>query len=526
MEEHNEWLDRLAALTDAPATAGGGESARDVDVDNFGAVPAHNRNARPKALQALVVKIRQARTGTRNLTRDYLRIAAGEARLGYYPFTTAVSQIKAAAKDSYAARGEPQSFDQSDFRRLVSNAVRCAMNRSLEDIQAEANRTYGSRHDSQINTGDMAAVVRHLHAITSESERHKPDHRVSQRIRFPGVTAAALAEPIPPMSWLIRNVWPQRSAGVLAGEKKTFKTWNLQAMAIAVAAGLPYLDEFVVPTTGPVLYLCGEGGRDGFANRHQVIGARYRIRNDDLASLPFMAEFDTDELTSPELLDGLARHLDELQPALVIVDPLYAYHPSTVEASNLYARGPMLARLREIVEGYAALVIGDHFKKSATGFDLDNISMAGVGQWADSWGLQRHRQVPDLAGNVYRLEAEFCTRRGGGSRWEIDWALERDPHPDHVAWQSCDWAVRSASTGLKHGQDNVEARVMAVITDRPFQLTRRELIGVVGIRKDAVLSAVRRLIQSGDLVEQDPARGRAKVLGPAKPTPSASGHTA
>ena len=76
---------------------------------------------------------------------------------------------------------------------------------------------------------------------------------------------------------------------------------------------------------------------------------------------------------------------------------------------------PMLAKLRELIEGQAALAIGDHFKKN-TGdtFDLDHISMAGCAQWSDTWILQRHRADPDLVRNDYHLEVEFSTRRSGG----------------------------------------------------------------------------------------------------------------
>ena len=89
----------------------------------------------------------------------------------------------------------------------------------------------------------------------------------------------------------------------------------------------------------------------------------------------------------------MKRHLDELQPKLVILDPLYAYHPSDVEVQNVYARGPMLANLRELIGDEAALIVGDHFNKTAgSRFDLDNIAQAGMAQWADSWILQKHRE--------------------------------------------------------------------------------------------------------------------------------------
>ena len=73
--------------------------------------------------------------------------------------------------------------------------------------------------------------------------------------RYRLVSARELAEPVRPMRWLVRGIWPERSAGVLAGDKKSMKTWNLQALAIAVAAGTALFDRYHVTSPGPVLYL-------------------------------------------------------------------------------------------------------------------------------------------------------------------------------------------------------------------------------------------------------------------------------
>lgn len=106
---------------------------------------------RPKALDNLVAMVRaiQSGVGTRNATRNALRIAACESRLGFYPLTGAVEQIKAAAVDSYTVRGE--SFDAHiggfEYGRLIANGVGYASSRTLADIDAEARRQYGTNHN-------------------------------------------------------------------------------------------------------------------------------------------------------------------------------------------------------------------------------------------------------------------------------------------------------------------------------------------------------------------------------------------
>ncbi|WP_204807738.1 bifunctional DNA primase/polymerase [Mycobacterium riyadhense] len=104
------------------------------------------RNRRPKALTGPVNFIRKARSGTRNLTRDALRIAASESRVGFYPFSKAVAAIGAAMLESYTQRGEPEKFSQHEFSRLVANGVGYALSRSRSEILTEATGDYRTGH--------------------------------------------------------------------------------------------------------------------------------------------------------------------------------------------------------------------------------------------------------------------------------------------------------------------------------------------------------------------------------------------
>ena len=282
----------------------------------------------------------------------------------------------------------------------------------------------------------------------------------------------------------MRGIWPERSAGVLAGDKKSMKTWNLQAIALAVAAGTALFGKYHVMSSGGVLYLAGEGGSNTFANRHQVIAARYGISTEILRELPFGAEFGVGMLTDSEFTDAVKRHLDELQPKLVILDPLYAYHPNDVEVQNVYARGPMLADLRTLVGDEVALIVGDHFNKNAgKNLDLANIAQAGMAQWADSWILQKHRDAPNLEESKFWLEVETGSRRGGGKHLEVDWTLERDTSdPDVIAWTGVDWEARpmAAKSACGGRADDTAAAILQVIADHPFEMTETQVLAKIG----------------------------------------------
>lgn len=345
--------------------------------------------------------------------------------------------------------------------------------------------------------------------------------------RYRLVSARELAEPVEPMRWLVRGIWPERSAGVLAGDKKSMKTWTLQTIAVAVAAGRSLFEKYHVTSPGPVLYLAGEGGRSTFANRHQVIAARYYIDPEMLRELPFGAEFGVGALDNSEFADAVKRHLDMLQPKLVILDPLYAYHPSDVEVSNLYARGPMLANLRMLIGDEAALIVGDHFNKSAPDrLDLDNVAQAGMAQWADSWILQKHRDAPNLDDDKYWLQVETGTRRGGGKHLEVDWTLDRDKSdPDVIAWTAVDWEARPMAVKSPGSRaDDTMAAILQVVEDHPFEMTETGVLHLVGGNRQKGREAFAALKSNGGIVIKDCAAdegGHQKVRPRVGPGPNA-----
>ncbi|SIJ03577.1 Bifunctional DNA primase/polymerase, N-terminal [Mycobacteroides abscessus subsp. bolletii] len=128
-------------------------------------------NSRPKALAALTRKVAAARAGTRDEVRNTLRIAAGEARIGLYPFEDAIDEIESAARQSYEARGE--DFDTHigphEYNRLVVNGVKFALSRPIEDLRAEANRQFGTDHRDSAGVFDNLTFQRSEPAVDDEA---------------------------------------------------------------------------------------------------------------------------------------------------------------------------------------------------------------------------------------------------------------------------------------------------------------------------------------------------------------------
>ncbi|WP_308213366.1 bifunctional DNA primase/polymerase [Mycobacteroides abscessus] len=128
-------------------------------------------NDRPKALASLTRKVSAARAGTRDEVRNALRIAAGEARIGLYPFAQAIAEIESAARQSYEVRGD--DFDAHigphEYNRLIVNGVKFALSRPIEDLRAEANRQFGTDHRDTAGVFDNLTFQRAAPAVDDEA---------------------------------------------------------------------------------------------------------------------------------------------------------------------------------------------------------------------------------------------------------------------------------------------------------------------------------------------------------------------
>jgi len=271
--------------------------------------------------------------------------------------------------------------------------------------------------------------------------------------------------------------------GVIAGEKKSLKTYLALAIALGVAAGLPVLDHFGCRKRAHVHIYVGEGGQVPYQRRLQRIAKAYGV---NLADLPITVSFETAPLDGSRFLDTLRRDINELSPALVIVDPLYAFHSTKVNASNLYERGVMLNMASSVAaDAGVSLLIVDHFNKSGSGTGLERISQAGMGEWADTWLLLSHHKPPDLEAGEFHLLMEVGSRQWGGRTYEVTFQLGAfdEDTGDHVG--AVEWAVVRTAGLPPAGRGSSAARrteraIFAALDDvDPFTLTKTELKAIV-----------------------------------------------
>lgn len=325
-----------------------------------------------------------------------------------------------------------------------------------------------------------------------------------------------LAEP-DEFAWLIRGLLAEPTYGQIAGEMKTLKSYVGGFIAVGLAAGVPIFGRFTPPEAKPVLVYVGEGGRTLWTRRIRRIARAMGI-DPDISGLE--VSFDVAPIGSPMFQESLRRDLDELQPGLLLADPYYTFHGTATRASDLHQEGSLLTQLSApCMEADASLLVTNHYNQTGTGMSLKRITMAGSGEWADSWLLLAHREAPDVEVGRFQLTLEVGSRQWGGRSWELDLDIghfdeDTGTHDGEITWdlRPAAGSGTQGDTGRKNSSvDKARHRILEALADQPWKLTKTELRTVVGGNRDSFHKALNDLIDSDRIVHDKRRRNEAGI---------------
>jgi len=300
-------------------------------------------------------------------------------------------------------------------------------------------------------------------------------------------SAAELALPVGPLEFLVTGLLARPTYGQIAGELKTLKSHVATSLALGVASGTRVLGYFDVPEPAPVLSYVGEGGAKPYRRRIQAMAAAMGL---DLGTLPLEVSFDVAPIQSAEFRGSLERDLRDLRPGLVLIDPYYAYHGSQSSAANLYEEGELLSGLSSTCLGAeASLMMVNHFNQTGRGGGLKRITMAGSGEWVDSWILLSHRTQPRVPTGEFFLKLEIGSRQWGGAEFALDLEVGSfDPvtgsHDGPMRWSVQPMTTAAADEGWQ--------TVLDILADQPWRQTKTGLAAKFGGNQQGA----RRLIEA------------------------------
>jgi len=284
----------------------------------------------------------------------------------------------------------------------------------------------------------------------------------------------------PHPGFLARPVWPADAYGVIGAEAKLGKTWMVGDLIVSVASDGVWLEQFPVERPGVVVAFLGEGGPRKMLRRFRAIGAAKNVAVEDL---PIHLSMRVPHLTNKEHIDEITRKVVELQPVLVVVDPLYLAARGA-KGSDLYAMGEHLETVQHVTQSVgAALVVVHHFNQTGSGTGSGRLSGAGPAEWGrvlvSASAVAKHTDNKTQATTAtIRLEFtgdeipetthHFCRKV---------WAEDPDKLDSRLHY-----LIGGVTQEQAQAADDPKAKVLRVVWESPFQLTKEEIVKAVGGR--------------------------------------------
>jgi len=179
-------------------------------------------------------------------------------------------------------------------------------------------------------------------------------------------------------SWMVEGFWTRKSHGIIAGEPKSFKSTLILDMAVSVASGKKFLNQFPVIDTGPVLMVQNENApwimKDrlikirsdrGLVGEVTKVHGIYEVKFPVRLPLYYINQqgFNFNEPFHRKILDKI---MSRIQPRMVIFDPLYLMFDGDVNQSK--DLNPILNWLLNLKTKHdCSLALIHHWKKGTQG---------------------------------------------------------------------------------------------------------------------------------------------------------------
>jgi len=186
----------------------------------------------------------------------------------------------------------------------------------------------------------------------------------------------------PPTPIIDDGILLEESLLLISAEKKVGKSMLGYNIAIAISEGINFAF-FKVPKPRSVLYMTAEGGQYPNEERIRKMGDCKNFSNENLTVVFNPKTLFDDE----EKLEEFKALLDDVQPEVVIVDPLIRFHQQDENSSSGMTK--IFGILRALMEEYSfALIIIHHLGKD--GSRLARGSSAILGEYDSSIVLSKN----------------------------------------------------------------------------------------------------------------------------------------
>lgn len=293
--------------------------------------------------------------------------------------------------------------------------------------------------------------------------------------------------------FLIDRVLVRGQPGVVGGRSKTLKTSLLVDLVASLGSGTPFLGQFQTQRARVAFW----SGESGAATIRAKAAAVAKGRGFDLNETEIFLNFDLPKLARADDLLVLADLIADRGIEVAIIDPLYLslLDASTAgQASNVFAMGAALQPLSELTSATGCtILLCHHFRKGGSDPDepaaLEELSQAGVGEWARQWLLLARRSAYQGDGRH-----ELWLRAGGSAGHAGLYALdvdEGDPETFQTGGRRWEVSISSANDARQQAQQDAANRKAARLAEQDTEDRRRMLEALRRFPQGDTLRAIR-----------------------------------
>lgn len=287
---------------------------------------------------------------------------------------------------------------------------------------------------------------------------------------------------------VVAELIPRCSVAILAGDSGIGKSALVYQLAIAVAAGVPFLD--FKTHRGNVVYMDSENGlnnanriTDSISRHLQLPGPPKNLTYHDQSSLAH----ERDPFAT------LGKIIERCEPILTLIDSLRAFAPDA-EKDNSRA-GAFLNGLRSLAKNYSTSILMVHhlrkpneqqgkvWLKNTSIFDWVNAASGAkalINQSDVRLGIDRLSDVEGEDGAL--IIKAFCRVQGVIGPLYLQRILDPDGHPLGY--------VRSSAVELLENDD--QSKAYKALPGKPHVLTFKEIMQAYGRRDEATMGFIRK----------------------------------
>lgn len=278
--------------------------------------------------------------------------------------------------------------------------------------------------------------------------------KIEPRLRL--MTSSELAMADLSVDWFVKSVLIKGQPMIVGGMSKTLKTSLMVDLAISVASGTDFLNEFET-TNCNVLFISGESGLATLRAKANAICINRGISLEQIDNSLIWCD------TIPTLTNGA--DLDELEQIfikheidLILVDPVYLALGGGDDMNNVMAQGEKLRTFSNLCQASdVTAILCHHAKKTIVHnnpMELNDLAGAGFQEFARQWFLINRREAWD--NGSHKLWINYGGSYGHGRTMAID-IDEGQFDPEDQNWRCWDLTVMDVTEARKSAQERTKA---------------------------------------------------------------------